>query len=132
MNDSTNARLLCIVADDSLKIRDSSFIITITRDSDLGGVIDCVLDVNPSLKGTDHGKFKLYKPPSHFPIRDSHSLHGFQLTQEHLSDPLLVPYRVDKVFQEKDADHRFDIDVIIRLNFGEQGTSLGFFSPHCY
>jgi hypothetical protein len=132
MNDSTNARLLCVVIDDNLKIRDSSFIITVPYDSDFGGVIDCVLDVNPSLKGMDHGKFKLYKPPAQCPIRDSHALHGFQLTQEHLSDPLLMPHKVNEVYQEKDADHRFDIDVIIRTNFGEQGTSFGFVPPDRY
>ena len=131
MNDSTNAQLLCIVTDDNLKIRDSSFIVAVPHDSDLGGVIDCVLDVNPSLKGMDHRRFRLYKPPSHCPIRDSHSLNGFQLTQEHLSNPLFVTYKVNEVFQEKDGDHRFDIDVIIRLNFGEQGASLRFFPPDC-
>jgi hypothetical protein len=122
MNDSTKIPLLCIVVDEDLKICDSSFIVTVPSDGDFGGVIGCVIEVAPSLKDMDHGKIRLYKTPLDSPIRDSHSLDGVQLTQGHLTNPLLVSYKVNEVFQEKDPVRRLDIDVIVRINLGERCT----------
>lgn len=121
---STKIRLLCVVIDDNLKVHDSSFVIAVPFDGDFGGVIGCVIEVTPSLKGVDHGKFRLYKPPLDRSIRISDSLDGLQLTQEHLTIPLLVPYKVNEFFRVKDTHLRFDVDVIVRANFGEPGTFL--------
>lgn len=122
MNDSTKFRLLCIVTDNNLKVRNSSFSVTVPSDEEFGGIIGYLTDATPSLKGIDYGKFRLYKPPSGYPIRVSDPLDGLQLTDKHASDLLPPPCKVKEKFQEKEADERFDVDVIIRVNFGERGT----------
>ena len=80
-------------------------------------------------------EFRLYKPPLHCPIHDSHSLNGFQLTQEHLSNPLFVPYKVNEVFQEKDRDHCFCHDCTSDYDLDAYFFSFSivpFTVPECY
>ncbi|KAH9024720.1 hypothetical protein EDB84DRAFT_1564321 [Lactarius hengduanensis] len=127
MDDSTNSKLqlLCIVTDEDLKVCGSSFAVTVPTREEFGGVISLIVEVVPSLKDMDHGRFRLYKPPSGYPIRDSHSLDGLQLMKEHLTDPLYPPYKVEEKFREKGADHDFDIDVIVRVNFAERAGTSG-------
>jgi hypothetical protein len=122
MSVSSEVRLLCIVIDDNLKVRDSSFIVSVSSDTDLGGVIGCVVEITPSLRSVDHRKFKLYQPPQNNCIVDSHSLDGAQLTQEHLANPLFVSFKVNEIFREKSPEHRLHIDVIVCVTFGEQGA----------
>ncbi|KAH9015370.1 hypothetical protein EDB85DRAFT_2156742 [Lactarius pseudohatsudake] len=122
MSDSTKVRLLCIVIGDDLRVQHSSFLITVPLEEAFGCIIGDVMDSNPSLKGVDHRKFRFYKLPSGHPIRDSNELNGFQLTEEHLTNPLLVSSQVNEAFREKDASPRSDIDVVIRISFGEHGT----------
>ncbi len=125
-DDSMNVRLLCIVVDNSLKVCDSSFTITVPSRGLCGRIISCVVEVTPSLQGVDHNRFRLYKPPSSHPIHVSDSLDGLQLAEEHLADPLLPPYTVKKKFQEKfqenSDDRRPSIDVIVCVDSGGQGA----------
>jgi hypothetical protein len=122
MSDSTAVRLVCVVIDDDLKVANSPFTVTVPPYEDFGGFVDYVKAVTPSLKDKDHGKFKFYKPPLDHPIPALHSLHGFQLTREHLGNPILIACKTKEVFQEKEADRRFDIDVIIHTGSGGYGT----------
>ncbi|KAH9017866.1 hypothetical protein EDB85DRAFT_2154902 [Lactarius pseudohatsudake] len=123
MSDSTKVRLLCIVIGDDLRVQYSSFLISVPLEEVFGCIIGDVMVSNPSLKGVDHRKFRFYKLPSGHPIRDSNELNGFQLTEEHLTNPLLVSSQVNEAFrEEKGANSRSDIDVVIRISFGEHGT----------
>lgn len=64
--------------DENLKIHDSSLIVTVLSEEGGGGAIGYVIKVTPSLRGVDHGRFGLYKPPLDHPIHASHSLNGLQ------------------------------------------------------
>ncbi|KAH9043912.1 hypothetical protein EDB85DRAFT_1885418 [Lactarius pseudohatsudake] len=82
----------------------------------------------------DHKRFRLYKPPLSHPIDVSDSLNGLQLTEEHLTDPLLPPYTVKKKFQEKfqenGDDRRLSVDVIVCVDSGRQaGTGSSALCP---
>ncbi|KAH8999747.1 hypothetical protein EDB92DRAFT_1812870 [Lactarius akahatsu] len=125
-DDSMNVQLFCVVVDDSLKVCGSSFTILVPSGGLCGRIISCVVEVTPSLQGVDHKRFRVYKPPSSHPINTSDSLDGLQLTEEHLTDPLLPPYTVKKMFQEKfqenGDDHRLSVDVIVCVDSeGEAG-----------
>ncbi|KAH9043364.1 hypothetical protein EDB85DRAFT_1885688 [Lactarius pseudohatsudake] len=109
MSDDSNVRLLCVVVDDNLKVRDSSFTIMVPSEEVFGGIIGCVVEVTPSLQGVDYGKFRFYKPPLNYPIHVSDLLNGLQLTREHLTDPLLPPYTAKEKFQMNGDNHRFNI-----------------------
>jgi hypothetical protein len=122
MNGSSEVRLLCILVDDNLKVHSASFIVPVSSNEDFGGVIGCVVAFTPSLKAVDRGNFRLYKPPSDCTIRDSPLLYGAQLTRKHLTNRLLVAYRVNEVFQGRDSDSRLDIDVIVHVSYRKQGV----------
>ncbi|KAH9012536.1 hypothetical protein EDB85DRAFT_2158946 [Lactarius pseudohatsudake] len=123
MNDSTTVRLICVLIGDDLKIRGSSFTITVPSEEDFGGVIDYVKEATPSVRDKDHGNFRFYKPPLDNPISVSQSLHGFPLTREYLGlgSALLITSKVSEECQKKDADRRFNIDVIVHVDSGEHG-----------
>jgi hypothetical protein len=116
MTDSTKIQLICILIHDDLKVRDSPFSIKVPREEDFGGIIHYVKEVTPSLKAKDHRKFKFYKPPLEHPICISHSLSGFQLSQEHLASPLLITCKVQDEFQEKGTDRHSDVDLVVHVN----------------
>lgn len=123
MGDSTKVRLICVVmGGDDLKVRDSSFTLTVPSQEDFSGVVGYVIEATPSLKSVDRGKIRLYKPPLDLPIRVSNSLNELQLNQKHLTQPLLGPCEVKEKFSEKNADRRMDIDVIVRVDFGQRST----------
>ncbi|KAI9437733.1 hypothetical protein H4582DRAFT_2058047 [Lactarius indigo] len=88
-------------------------------EEEIGEVINYVKVVTPSVKDKDHGKFSFYKPPLDCPIRVSHSLSGFQLTQKDLGNPLFIPLTIGEVFPEKGADCRFNVDIIVHVDSGE-------------
>ncbi|KAH9001395.1 hypothetical protein EDB92DRAFT_1812202 [Lactarius akahatsu] len=56
MNDDSNVRLLCVVVDDNLKVRDSSFTIMVSSEEVFGGIIariiGCVVEFTPSLQAS--------------------------------------------------------------------------------
>ena len=118
-----STRLFCIVVYDNLKVRDSSFIVTVPSDAYLDSVLTAVLAVTPSLNRVDRSKFKLYKPPTNLPIPCNSVLleGGGQLTEHHISGRIYLPHRVDEVFpdSEKDDTRRFNIDLIIRVTLEE-------------
>ncbi|KAH9020352.1 hypothetical protein EDB85DRAFT_1896221 [Lactarius pseudohatsudake] len=118
MNDSTTVRLICILIDDDLKIRNSPFTITVPIEEDFGGLIDYMKEATPSVRDKDHGNFRFYKPPLDNPICVSQSHHGFPLTREYLRSALLITCKVNEEFQEKGDDHHFDIDVIVHVDSG--------------
>jgi hypothetical protein len=118
---SNTIRLVCVLINDKLKIRDSVFIIKVPSSYDFGDVIHSVKEVTPSLKDKDHGKFRFYKPPSSHPVSAS-SFHGFQLTPENLGSPLLVLHKINEVFLEKNVDKCYAVDVVVQVNSEEQGT----------
>ncbi|KAI9435402.1 hypothetical protein BJY52DRAFT_1197588 [Lactarius psammicola] len=120
MNNSTTVRLICVLIDDDLKIRDSPFTIKVPTDGEISDVIRYVQEVTPSLKDRDHGKFSFFKPPSESPVYVSNSTHGLQLSRKHLGSSLCI---IDKVsmFQEKGDNCRSNIDVVIHVGSGEHG-----------
>ena len=125
MNNSTTVRLICVLIDDDLKIRDSPFTIKVPTDGEISDVIRYVQEVTPSLKDRDHGKFSFFKPPSESPVYVSNSTHGLQLSRKHLGSSLCI---IDKVsmFQEKGDNCRSNIDVVIHVGSGEHGAFLYF------
>ncbi|KAI9444458.1 hypothetical protein H4582DRAFT_2052768 [Lactarius indigo] len=110
-------------------VRDSPFHIKMPPEEEIGEVVNYVKLVTPSIKDKDHGKFSFYKPPLDRPIRVSHSLSGFQLTQKDLGNPLFIPLTIGEVFQEKGADCRFDVDIIVHVDSGENGGVILRTSP---
>ncbi|KAI9435864.1 hypothetical protein H4582DRAFT_2059329 [Lactarius indigo] len=114
-------RLLCILIDDDLKVRDFPFTIKVPVREEVGGIIRYVKEVTPSLRDKDHGKFRFYKPPLNHPIHVSDPHPRFQLTTEHLRSPLYVPCGISEEFSENGDDRRFDIDVIVQIDSGERG-----------
>jgi hypothetical protein len=127
---ATITRLFCIVIDDNLQVRDSSFFITVPSNECLDLVITTVMSATPSLSRVDRSKFRLYKPPPELPITcNSSSLNGCQLTEKHISKHLSLPLRVWEAFPEKDDTRRFDIDVIVRVSslVAEDGSFGRFF-----
>ncbi|KAH9170489.1 hypothetical protein EDB89DRAFT_1907738 [Lactarius sanguifluus] len=71
-----------------------------------------------SVRDKDNGTFNFYQPPLDCPIHIMESLPGSQLTQKDLGTLLLIPFTVGKMFQEKGANCRFNIDVIVRVDSG--------------
>ncbi|KAH9014863.1 hypothetical protein EDB85DRAFT_1899000 [Lactarius pseudohatsudake] len=122
MDVSTKIKLSCVLVDDNFQVRNNTFTLRVPLDEDIGGVVNYVKEVTPSVRDKDHGKFKFYKPPLDHPIRISRLHHGFQLTQKDIGDLLLVPLTVSEVFQEKGADRRFDIDVVVHIDSEEHGV----------
>ncbi|KAH9024723.1 hypothetical protein EDB84DRAFT_1564324 [Lactarius hengduanensis] len=119
MNNVETIRLLCIVTDVDLKVRHSSFSTVVPLEEEFGAIIECLVNVTPSLKGVDYGRFRFYKPSPGYPIHVSEPLSGLQLAEEHLV-PLYTPYLVKDWFQKKSAEHRLHIDLIARVDFSEQ------------
>ncbi|KAH9018400.1 hypothetical protein EDB84DRAFT_1442447 [Lactarius hengduanensis] len=125
MNISTAlVRLRCILVDDKLVVRNSPFNISVPSEEEIGEFVNYVKNTTPSVRDKDHGKFSFYQPPLDCPIRVTESLPGSQLTRKDLGTLLLIPFTVGEVFQEKGADHRFDIDVIVHLDYGENGGGV--------
>ncbi|KAH9013862.1 hypothetical protein EDB85DRAFT_2280746 [Lactarius pseudohatsudake] len=125
MNVSTAlVRLRCILVDDKLVVRNSPFNISVPSEEEIGEFINYVKNAMPSVRDKDHGKFSFYQPPLDCPIRVTESLPGSQLTRKDLGTLLLIPFTVGEVFQEKGADRRFDIDVIVHLDYGENGGGV--------
>ncbi|KAH8982994.1 hypothetical protein EDB86DRAFT_2834153 [Lactarius hatsudake] len=125
MNVSTApVRLICIFIDDELMIRHSPFNISVPPEETIGGVVDYVKVATPSVRDKDNGAFNLYQPPLGCPIRITELLPGSQLTRKDLGTLLLIPFTVGEVFQEKGADRRFDIDVVVHVDSGEHGGGI--------
>ncbi|KAH9033080.1 hypothetical protein EDB85DRAFT_2145124 [Lactarius pseudohatsudake] len=119
MNNVETIWLLCIVTDVDLKVHHSSFSTVVPLEEEFGAIIECLVNVTPSLKGVDYGRFRFYKPSLAYPIHVSELLSGLQLAEEHLV-PLYTPYLVKDWFQKKSAEHRLHIDLIAHVDFSEQ------------
>ncbi|KAH9013674.1 hypothetical protein EDB85DRAFT_1899608 [Lactarius pseudohatsudake] len=115
---------ICILVDDKLVVRNSPFNISVPSEEEIGEFVNYVKNATPSVRDKDHGKFSFYQPPLDCPIRVTESLPGSQLTRKDLGTLLLIPFTVGEVFQEKGADRRFDIDVIVHLDYGENGGGV--------